>query len=153
VADIVHRIGIKAPADKVYRALATPQGVASWWSRETAGGSKVGEDLVFTFSEDDGSVKGEMRAQIATLDPGKRVAWTITTGPEEWVGTDISFDLSKGEDGMTIVLFAHRKWPEQKDFMAHCSMKWATFLLSLRQLVETGKGKPAPDDLKIDDWN
>jgi hypothetical protein len=32
-------------------------------------------------------------------------------------------------------------------------MKWATFLLSLRALLETGKGKPSPDDLKIDNWN
>jgi hypothetical protein len=29
----------------------------------------------------------------------------------------------------------------------------ATFLLSLRALTETGKGKPSPDDLKIDNWN
>jgi hypothetical protein len=28
-------------------------------------------------------------------------------------------------------------------------MKWVTFLSSLRALVETGKGKPAPDDLEI----
>jgi hypothetical protein len=32
-------------------------------------------------------------------------------------------------------------------------MKWATFLLSLRELVETGTGRPSPDDLKIDNWN
>jgi hypothetical protein len=32
-------------------------------------------------------------------------------------------------------------------------MKWGTFLLSLKQLIETGKGRPAPDDLKIDNWN
>ena len=37
--------------------------------------------------------------------------------------------------------------------MAHCSMKWATFLLSLKELVETGRGKPSPEDLKIDNWN
>ena len=37
--------------------------------------------------------------------------------------------------------------------MAHCSTKWATFLLSLRDLVETGKGKPAPADLKISNWH
>ena len=37
--------------------------------------------------------------------------------------------------------------------MAHCSMKWATFLLSLRKLVETGQGAPAPDDLEIGNWN
>jgi hypothetical protein len=32
-------------------------------------------------------------------------------------------------------------------------MKWAMFLMSLRELVETGKGKPAPGDVKIDNWN
>jgi hypothetical protein len=25
--------------------------------------------------------------------------------------------------------------------------------LSLKQLVETGKGKPSPQDIKIDNWN
>jgi hypothetical protein len=33
--------------------------------------------------------------------------------------------------------------------MHHCSTKWATFLLSLKQLLETGKGRPAPDEVKI----
>jgi hypothetical protein len=28
-------------------------------------------------------------------------------------------------------------------------MKWATFLLSLKNLLETGKGRPAPNDLQI----
>jgi hypothetical protein len=32
-------------------------------------------------------------------------------------------------------------------------MKWAVFLLSLRDYIETGKGKPSPHDLKIDNWN
>jgi hypothetical protein len=32
-------------------------------------------------------------------------------------------------------------------------MKWATFMLSLKDLVETGKGKPSPNDITIDNWN
>jgi hypothetical protein len=32
-------------------------------------------------------------------------------------------------------------------------MKWATFMLSLKQLVETGTGRPSPVDFKIDNWN
>jgi hypothetical protein len=32
-------------------------------------------------------------------------------------------------------------------------MKWATFLFSLRALAETGKGRPNPEDQKIDNWN
>ena len=37
--------------------------------------------------------------------------------------------------------------------MAHCSTKWATFLLSLRDLAETGQGRPAPHDLRIGNWH
>jgi hypothetical protein len=54
---------------------------------------------------------------------------------------------------MTIVVFGHRNWREPAEFMAHCSMKWAVFLMSLRELLETGTGRPAPGDVKIDNWN
>jgi uncharacterized protein YndB with AHSA1/START domain len=39
------------------------------------------------------------------------------------------------------------------EFMHHCSTKWASFLLSLKSLVETGKGAPAPRDVPISDWH
>ena len=65
---------------------------------------------------------------------------------------DATFELTQDGD-MTILNFGHRNWKEPVEFMAHCSMKWAVFLMSLRELVETGKGKPAPEDLKIDNWN
>jgi hypothetical protein len=53
-------------------------------------------------------------------------------------------------------MFGHRQWRDAGpggEFMAHCSTKWATFLLSLRELVETGRGQPAPDDVKISNWH
>jgi hypothetical protein len=57
------------------------------------------------------------------------------------------------QDDFSVVLFGHRNWREAVEFTAHCSMKWATFMLSLRELVETGTGRPSPVDLKIDNWN
>lgn len=96
--------------------------------------------------------KGRMDLQVIRLDPGKEVGWRVTAGPEEWIGTDVTFSLSP-LDGQTVVFFGHRNWREAVEFTAHCSMKWATFLLSLRDLVETGRGRPSPDDLKIDNWN
>src|SRR6266542_3882467 len=85
-------------------------------------------------------------------NPQKDVRWRCTDGPPEWIGTDITFELSR-QDDQTIIIFGHRNWREAVEFMAHCSMKWAVFLLSLREYVETGKGKQSPDDLKIDNWN
>jgi hypothetical protein len=58
------------------------------------------------------------------------------------------------QDGVyTIVLFEHRGWAEPVEFMNHCSTKWAVFLLSLKQLLETGHGSPDPDDVPISDWH
>ena len=93
-----------------------------------------------------------MEMEFLKLDPNKAVHWRVKSGPAEWVGTDVTFEL-KQEGDYTIVLFGHRNWREAVEFMAHCSMKWAVFMLSARDLVETGTGKPGPVDLKIDNWN
>jgi hypothetical protein len=78
----------------------------------------------------------EVRYGGARADSDKRVRWRVKAGPEEWVGTDIEFSLSQQGD-FTVALFGHRNWREAVEFTAHCSMKWATFMLSLRELVET----------------
>jgi uncharacterized protein YndB with AHSA1/START domain len=152
MVDIIHRVGIKAPVANVYGALSTVEGVAGWWTRHTSGSSKIGGTIEVRFHSTDGKEIGSMAMEVIALDPNKKVQWRFKSGPEEWVGTDVIFNLS--QDGeYTIVLFGHKNWREAIEFTAHCSMKWATFLLSLRELVETGKGKPSPDDLKIDNWN
>ena len=150
--DIIHRVGIKAPVSNVYPALATVNGLAGWWTQDTSGESTVGKRIVFSFRDPKGEVIGEMAMEVAALEPGKKVAWKCRAGPQEWVGTDLTFDLKQDGD-YTIVIFGHRNWREPVEFMAHCSMKWAVFLLSLKELVETGKGKPSPKDIKIDNWN
>jgi uncharacterized protein YndB with AHSA1/START domain len=151
MADILHRVGIKSSTDQVYQALATRDGLAGWWTDDTQGESKVGGVLTFRFSA--GGVEiGGFEMKVLELDPGKRVLWQVVAGPEEWIGTRIGFDL-KQEDDYCIVLFKHQHWKEPVEFMHHCSTKWAVFLMSLKSLVETGKGAPSPDDVKIDNWN
>lgn len=153
--DIVHRVGIKAPAAQVYAALSTIDGLAGWWTTATSGDSqvtKVGSDIAFRFHTETGEEIGGFEMGVVELVPDQTVRWRVKTGPAEWVDTDIEFALSRqGEH--TIVMFGHRHWREEVEFTAHCSTKWATFLLSLRDLVETGRGKPAPHDLRIGDWH
>jgi len=150
--DIVHRVGIKAPASKVYAALSTIDGLAAWWTASTTGSSKVGGAVAFRFSTETGEEIGGFDMDVLELVPDQKVRWRVKEGPAEWVGTDIEFLLSR-QDDYTIVMFGHRKWREEVEFTAHCSTKWATFLLSLRDLVETGKGNPAPHDLRIGNWH
>lgn len=152
MVSIIHRVGIKAPISKVYEAIAATKGIANWWTRETSGESDVGKMIDVRFLTPDGNVMGSMVIEVIALEPDQRVHWRLRSGPAEWIGTDVTFEL-KQEDEYTIVLFSHRNWSEEVEFMAHCSMKWATFLLSLRSHLETGRGRPSPEDLKIDNWN
>lgn len=52
MVDILHRVGIKAPLDEVYKALATREGVAGWWTTNTRGNGKVGGKLEIIFTRD-----------------------------------------------------------------------------------------------------
>jgi uncharacterized protein YndB with AHSA1/START domain len=152
MVNIIHRVGIKAQASRVYAALSTIDGLAGWWTKNTAGTSKVGGTIEFRFHSPSGELLGSMGMEVLKLESNKQVHWRCKSGPPEWIGTDIVFDLSE-EEPYTVVLFGHKNWREPGEIMAHCSMKWATFLLSLKELVETGQGKPAPNDVKIDNWN
>ena len=150
--DIVHRIGIKAPAADVYAALSTLDGLAGWWTQETTGASKVGGAISFVFHLETGELLGGFDMDVLELSPSDKVRWRVKEGPAEWIGTTIEFSLSR-QDDYTVVMFGHRGWREEVEFTAHCSTKWATFLVSLRDLVETGKGRPAPNDLRIGNWH
>jgi uncharacterized protein YndB with AHSA1/START domain len=152
MVDIIHRIGIKSPTAQVYEALTSLEGLSHWWTEEVEGDDQIGGKIEFRFRSGSGELMGKMVMKVEELNAPKYVRWQCIEGPDDWVGTDITFQLSQ-QDNQTIVLFGHRNWREAVEFTSHCSMKWAVFLLSLREYVETGKGKPQPHDLKIDNWN
>ncbi len=152
MADIIHRVGINAPVGKVFEALSTVKGLSGWWTVNTSGSSKEGDSIFFQFLSAEGTEIGSMVMTVAALVADQKVVWKCTSGPEEWIGTDLTFNLHR-EGDCTIVIFGHRNWKEPVEFMAHCSMKWAIFMLSLKALVETGTGRPSPHDIKIDNWN
>jgi hypothetical protein len=146
MADILHKVGIKsASPDDVYKALTAIDGLSAWWTTDTQGESKVGGELRFRFGT------GGFDMKVLEVDPARRVLWQVIDGPEEWIGTRISFDLRQNGD-WTIVLFKHEGWKEPVEFMHHCSTKWAVFLLSLKSLHEAGKGAPWPNEIKLDSW-
>ena len=143
MVDILHRIGVEGSSpEKVYEALTTVEGLAGWWTDDTTGNAEVRGVIEFRFPA------GGFDMQVTEQRPSERVAWKVVDGPEEWVGTTVEWDLRQ-DGGYTIVLFAHRGWTEPVEFMHHCSTKWATYLMSLKSLLETGKGAPSPRDVHI----
>jgi len=146
--DILHRVGIQsASPEAVYKALTTIDGLRGWWTDDTEGDSRLGGIIKFRF----GNPRGFFDMKVRELEPDRHVLWEVIDGPEEWVGTTVSFDLRE-EDGYVIVLFRHQGWKAPIEFMHHCTTKWALFLMSLKALLETGKGAPHPHDVSIDNW-
>jgi uncharacterized protein YndB with AHSA1/START domain len=145
--DILHRVGIKSSSlDDVYEALTTREGLSAWWTNDTQGEGEVGGVLQFRFAA------GGFDMKVLELHPSTRVLWEVVEGPEEWIGTRVSWEL-KQEGDYVIVLFKHQGWKQPGEFMHHCSTKWAIYLMSLKSLLETGKGAPDPDDVQISDWH
>ncbi len=142
--EIIHRIGIACSPQEVFKALTTDDGLSRWWTTDTSGAGGVGAIIRFRFNGA-GPDFEVIEQQQDTL-----VRWKHSGEmPGSWVGTEISFQLSKDEK-QTYVLFVHSGWKEQTDFMGHCSTKWAIFLISLKDALETGTGKPFPNDIQID---
>ncbi|MCO8277914.1 SRPBCC domain-containing protein, partial [Actinoplanes sp. TRM 88003] len=143
-ADIRHRIGVKdATPHQVYESLTTVDGLAAWWTTDT---KEAGGVLQFRF------LQGGFDMKVLEARPGEHVRWEVVDGPEEWIGTTVDWRLRQDGD-YTIVLFEHQGWREPVEFMSHCSTKWASYLLSLKSLGETGRSAPAPDDVQISNWH
>jgi uncharacterized protein YndB with AHSA1/START domain len=127
-----------------YAALSEEKELAGWWTTNVKASPTVGTVDQFRFGDE-----GFNNMKILELVPDRRVKWQCVDGAKEWIGTELTFELRE-ENGVTVVLFAHRGWKEPVEFMHFCSTKWATFLLSLKALCETGAGAPYPDDVAID---
>jgi uncharacterized protein YndB with AHSA1/START domain len=136
--DILHRVGIGTTPRRVFEALSTIQGLSHWWVAETAGDATLGGIIDFGFAE----------MKVVESKANRIVKWKCVRGPKEWVGTEVTFQL-KPKGRQTFVVFSHAKWKRPVEFMHHCSTKWATFLLSLKDWLERSEGRPAPYDVKI----
>jgi len=140
MSNIVLKIGVKASKEKAMSALNTLQGLAGWWTWDVSGDPQEGGILAIRFH----GQGPDMKVLSAT---DHSIHWQCIGGHEEWLDTEIKFTVK--EEGETTISFQHINWKQESDFFARCSMKWATFMLSLKQYIEQGSGHPFPDDIQI----
>ena len=134
--EIRHNIIIKTTSERVYEAITTQEGLANWWAKQTIAKPVIGFVNIFTF----GTFRNEMK--VTMLNPNKKVEWHCINSIEEWIDTDISFDLEE-KDGRTILRFVHSGWRGVTDTFAGCNYDWGRFMTSLKLFCETGTGTPS----------
>jgi hypothetical protein len=90
-------------------SFAAITSVRGWWSGEIEGSTKhLGEEFTYHYQDVHYS-----KQRITELIPGRKIVWHVldaylnfTEDPDEWVGTDITFEVARKGD-QTEVSFSH----------------------------------------------
>ena len=147
MSKIRHRVGISAPIEVVYDALASTDGVKSWWTSDARNAADGSKKIEIFF----GQPEPRLVMKVLATKENRLVKWRIEHGPKEWMKTTITFELTRDDDE-TVILFTHDGWKFPGAFMHHCSTKWGYFMLGLKNQLEGGSSVAFPNDLKISHW-
>ena len=127
---------INASLEHIFEKLTSINGLQEWWTLQTTGDANKDGIIDFRFGE-----KHFIQMKVTETKPNEFVKWKCLQADEDWIGTIVTFSLEKNNE-KTLLRFKHDNWPTHGDFFAHCSLSWAKYLLSLRDLMELGEGRP-----------
>jgi uncharacterized protein YndB with AHSA1/START domain len=131
MSEIRHLISIEAPPEKIFAALATSKGLASWWTADSKADDTVGGKAEFGF--DHKSVI--FRMTIEKLEPGRQVVWTCHGDNPEWVGTTLTWNIEPN-DGGSLLRFTQSGWKQMTDMVATCNSTWGELMYRLKASAE-----------------
>ncbi len=136
---ILMQFEIDAEPKKVWEAIATPTGVAAWWSDLVTGDpGLVGSTWTNKFPD----VPKPFEYNVVEAS-GNRLEWSIDTFPEWWLGTSIRWELSpKPEGSGTVLSFTHGGFDPDHPIIPIITPAWAAIIGRLKGYVETGQANP-----------
>ena len=147
--DILHRVSIDTPTERVHELIATTDGIARWWTgRPLDGSTETGGHFGVYFADAD---KPAAVMQVVADTPSQ-ITWRVEEGPDSWIGTLITFTLRPHGDDGTTLLFTHAGWREASEFMSGCSTNWGAYLTSLKTGAESGRFAAYPRS-EISRWS
>jgi hypothetical protein len=126
-------------------AFAAICDVRAWWSGDIQGPTDtLGAEWSYRVPDIHFSA-----FRITELVPDRSVAWLVTDSwlsftedEREWTGTTVRFEVEATRAG-TEVRFRHEGLVPQHECFGVCRVAWAEYVLgSLKDLVESGAGRP-----------
>jgi uncharacterized protein YndB with AHSA1/START domain len=140
MATIHHHLLINAPVSRVYRAIATADGISTWWDKQTPRQTERG----LVLQHNPGPEHGVVQLRVVELIPNKRVEWEcisthVASSPASaWTGTHFIFNLAEQSDRATAVDFEQTNYDERNKFFEANKNAWWEVLQNLRRVVEAG---------------
>jgi uncharacterized protein YndB with AHSA1/START domain len=141
VPDIHHELPIDAPADRVFPAFITPDGLDVWWTKSSAGQPVVGGEYRLGFGPG-----YTWHARVTRLRPDSEFELELTEADRDWTGTRVGVQLEP-RNGRTYVRFHHTGWPDDNEHYRVSCTCWAMYLRLLRRFIERGEQVPYEDRL------
>ena len=146
--DFTTTIAVDAAPQKVFNAVNNVRG---WWSENIVGDTDQ-PDSEFLYHYQDVH-RSKMR--ITEFVPDKKVVWHVldnyfkfTKDETEWKDTHVIFEISQ-QNGKTQLKFTHQGLVPEYECFQICHDAWTHYIQgSLKELIETGKGKPTPRDVE-----
>ena len=136
MADIAMQLHIDADADTLYRAVATADGIRSWFTATAEVGEGVGAAHELTFP----GVPEPWRLNVTEAEPGARLVLAGQNGP--WTGTTQTYEILPEAEGGVTLRFTHAGFPAVDDNYRNFNYGWATKFVQLKAYAETGKPQP-----------
>jgi uncharacterized protein YndB with AHSA1/START domain len=131
--DIRHLVHIKSTPEKIFKALTTQDGIASWWSPFNNAKPETGSVYRISFG---GEYCKDIR--VLALDAPRKIEWEIVAATPEWLNTRVTFDIRPGND-CTELRFQHSAWKSYSDMFDQCNHHWGIFLQNLKAYTENGR--------------
>ena len=138
--DFLREIAVRVPADRLFDAIATVDGVRAWWTPLVTGTSRRGGTLRLGFE----GMAEHIDLRVAASRRPALVEWTVLghSSLDEWAGTTIRFAIAPAGDEACVLDFRHVGLSPKLECYDHCEAGWDHFLDSLVAFAERGQGAP-----------
>ncbi len=141
--DIYHTLPIKAPANRVFEAISTPDGLNQWWTESSSGSPNLNSEYQLGFGP-----AYNWKAVVSVVVPDRAFVLSITDAQEDWEGSVVGFSLLHEEEN-TILNFYHKGWKQQNEHYTISCYCWAMYLRILKRYLEHGETVPYQDRLEV----
>lgn len=139
--EILQDLFVNASPEKVFSAIATVEGLNSWWTKTCEGVVGPDEEFVLGFGHE-----YQWSARVVRIETGHGFEIEFTAADSDWTGTHVAFDIDRDGDGSR-VMFRHSGWRAANEHFRISSHCWALYLRLMRRYVEHGDVIPYEDRL------
>ena len=130
MADSLHQIEIHTDARTLYQAITSDAGIKTWWTPLCYMAQQEGDNCRISYE----SMRLILFAQ--KLLPQKRVFWVCLDGPQDWLGTELWWEIKQLGPKLCRLDFKHMNWSRDDGLFPQANSMWGNLLNKLKDYCE-----------------